>query len=91
VDVVGQAQTGTGKTQLSPADLSRIDVQQRAPQALVLVPTRELAIQVAEAFQRYAAHLTGFHVAADLRRPELQPQLQRCVAACTWWSARPAA
>jgi ATP-dependent RNA helicase DeaD len=51
--------------------LSRLDLAQREPQALVLVPTRELAIQVAEAFQKYAAHLRGFHVHADLRRPEL--------------------
>src|ERR1700742_821468 len=57
-DIVGQAQTGTGKTAAFALPiLSRIDVQQRSPQALVLVPTRELAIQVAEAFQRYATHL----------------------------------
>jgi len=42
--------------------LSRIDLQQKTPQALVLAPTRELAIQVAEAFQRYATHIPGFHV-----------------------------
>ncbi|MDD5273606.1 MAG: DEAD/DEAH box helicase, partial [Methylovulum sp.] len=42
--------------------LSRIDLKQKDPQVLVLAPTRELAIQVAEAFQRYAAHLKGFHV-----------------------------
>jgi ATP-dependent RNA helicase DeaD len=42
--------------------LSRIDLQQREPQLLVLTPTRELAIQVAEAFQRYASRLRGFHV-----------------------------
>ncbi|RJS94817.1 DEAD/DEAH box helicase [Salinisphaera sp. Q1T1-3] len=66
-DVLGQAQTGTGKTAafalpiLSslPAD-RRVTAQ--APRALVLTPTRELAIQVAEAFQRYAAHMPDFHV-----------------------------
>ncbi len=63
VDVIGQAQTGTGKTAAFALPiLSRLDLKGRSPQALVLTPTRELAIQVAEAFQRYAAHLPGFHV-----------------------------
>ncbi len=62
-DVLGQAQTGTGKTAAFALPiLSRIDLTQRDPQVLVLAPTRELAIQVAEAFQRYAGHLKGFHV-----------------------------
>jgi ATP-dependent RNA helicase DeaD len=62
-DVLGQAQTGTGKTAAFALPiLSRIDLKQKEPQVLVLAPTRELAIQVAEAFQRYAAHLKGFHV-----------------------------
>ncbi|MFA5984447.1 MAG: DEAD/DEAH box helicase [Methylococcaceae bacterium] len=62
-DVLGQAQTGTGKTAAFALPiLSRIDLKQKDPQTLVLAPTRELAIQVAEAFQRYAAHLKGFHV-----------------------------
>ena len=62
-DVVGQAQTGTGKTAAFALPLlSRIDLARREVQVLVLAPTRELAIQVAEAFQRYAAHLRGFHV-----------------------------
>lgn len=75
-DIVGQAQTGTGKTAAFALPiLSRIDVQQRAPQALVLVPTRELAIQVAEAFQRYAAHLTGFHVVPIYGGQSYTPQL----------------
>jgi ATP-dependent RNA helicase DeaD len=62
-DVLGQAQTGTGKTAAFalPA-LARLDPEARGPQVLVLAPTRELAIQVAEAFQKYAAHLPGFHV-----------------------------
>jgi len=76
VDVVGQAQTGTGKTAAFALPiLSRIDVQQRSPQALVLVPTRELAIQVAEAFQRYAAHLAGFHVVPIYGGQSYTPQL----------------
>ncbi len=62
-DVLGQAQTGTGKTAAFALPLlSRIDLANPVPQVLVLAPTRELAIQVGEAFQRYAAHLDGFHV-----------------------------
>jgi len=62
-DVVGQAQTGTGKTAAFALPiLSRLDLKQKDPQVLVLAPTRELAIQVSEAFQKYAHHLKGFHV-----------------------------
>ncbi|TAN06334.1 MAG: DEAD/DEAH box helicase [Rhodanobacteraceae bacterium] len=62
-DVLGQAQTGTGKTAAFALPiLSRLDAKAGAPQALVLAPTRELAIQVAEAFQTYAAHIPGFRV-----------------------------
>ncbi|MGE3500168.1 MAG: DEAD/DEAH box helicase [Candidatus Binatia bacterium] len=62
-DLIGQAQTGTGKTAAFALPLlARLDFQQREPQVLVLTPTRELAIQVAEAFQSYARHLPGFHV-----------------------------
>src|SRR6195952_1549427 len=57
-DVVGLAQTGTGKTAAFAIPiLSRIDTSSRTTQALVLAPTRELALQVAEAFSRYGAHL----------------------------------
>jgi ATP-dependent RNA helicase DeaD len=62
-DLVGQAQTGTGKTAAFALPLlSRIRLASRKPQLLVLTPTRELALQVAEAFQTYAHHLRGFHV-----------------------------
>ncbi|GJM14508.1 MAG: ATP-dependent RNA helicase DeaD [Pseudohongiella sp.] len=62
-DVLGQAQTGTGKTAAFALPiLSKLDLKQKEPQVLVLAPTRELAIQVAEAFQRYACHMKGFHV-----------------------------
>jgi ATP-dependent RNA helicase DeaD len=62
-DLVGQAQTGTGKTAAFALPvLAALDIGQRRPQALVLCPTRELAIQVAEAFQRYATALPGFQV-----------------------------
>ncbi|MCX2930810.1 DEAD/DEAH box helicase [Mycobacterium sp. CVI_P3] len=57
-DVVGLAQTGTGKTAAFAIPiLSKIDPESRNTQALVLAPTRELALQVAEAFSRYGAHL----------------------------------
>ncbi|ATX78838.1 ATP-dependent RNA helicase CsdA [Mariprofundus aestuarium] len=62
-DLVGQAQTGTGKTGAFALPLlSHIDLNKSSPQLLVLAPTRELAIQVAEAFQIYAKHMRGFHV-----------------------------
>ncbi|VAW68105.1 DEAD-box ATP-dependent RNA helicase DeaD (= CshA), partial [hydrothermal vent metagenome] len=62
-DIIGQAQTGTGKTAAFALPLiSNIDLKQKEPSVLVLAPTRELAIQVAEAFQKYAKHLKGFHV-----------------------------
>ena len=62
-DLLGEAQTGTGKTAAFALPvLQRIDVNDKRVQALVLTPTRELAIQVAEAFQTYARNLQGFHV-----------------------------
>jgi ATP-dependent RNA helicase DeaD len=62
-DVVGRAQTGTGKTAAFALPiLSRLDLAQTRPQALVLAPTRELALQVCEAFESYAAHLKGVRV-----------------------------
>src|SRR6478609_410145 len=62
-DVVGLAQTGTGKTAAFALPiLDRLDVSQKTPQALVLAPTRELALQVCEAFEKYASHVRGVHV-----------------------------
>jgi ATP-dependent RNA helicase DeaD len=62
-DVVGLAQTGTGKTAAFAIPiLSKIDTKSKATQALVLAPTRELALQVAEAFSRYGAHLPQINV-----------------------------
>ena len=62
-DLLGQAQTGTGKTGAFALPLlSMIDLTKRVPQVMVLTPTRELAIQVAEAFQIYARKLDSFHV-----------------------------
>lgn len=75
-DVLGQAQTGTGKTAAFALPiLARIDIKQTAPQALVLAPTRELAIQVAEAFQRYATYIPGFHVLPIYGGQSYGPQL----------------
>ena len=62
-DLVGQAQTGTGKTAAFALPmLAALDPEQRKPQVLVLAPTRELAIQVADAFSSYAAHLNHVRV-----------------------------
>ena len=76
-DLLGLAQTGTGKTAAFALPLlSQIDVQQRHPQVLVLTPTRELAIQVAEAFQRYARHMRGFHVLPVYGGQDMRSQLR---------------
>ena len=62
-DVVGMAQTGTGKTAAFALPIiDRLDLSQKTPQALVLAPTRELALQVCEAFEKYAGHLKDVHV-----------------------------
>ncbi len=62
-DLVGLAQTGTGKTAAFALPiLDRLDLRQKTPQALVLAPTRELALQVCEAFEKYAAGTRGVHV-----------------------------
>jgi ATP-dependent RNA helicase DeaD len=76
-DLLGQAQTGTGKTAAFALPLlARLDLKQKDPQLLVLAPTRELAIQVAEAFQRYATHLKGFHVLPIYGGQDYRPQLK---------------
>jgi len=62
-DVVGLAQTGTGKTAAFALPvLSQMETGHKNPQALVLAPTRELALQVCEAFEKYAAHIKGVSV-----------------------------
>ncbi len=62
-DLIGTAQTGTGKTAAFALPLlSKIDLKKAEPQVLVLAPTRELAIQVAEAFKTYASGMKGFNV-----------------------------
>ena len=78
VDVLGQAQTGTGKTAAFALPiLARLDLKQKLPQVLVLAPTRELAIQVAEAFQKYARHLPGFHVLPIYGGSDMRGQLRQ--------------
>ena len=75
-DLLGQAQTGTGKTAAFALPvLSRLDLSKTKPQALVLAPTRELAIQVAEAFQKYASKIKGFHVLPIYGGQSYTPQL----------------
>lgn len=62
-DILGMAQTGTGKTAAFALPiLARIDMKQKNPSVLVLTPTRELAIQVAEAFQTFSRNIKGLHV-----------------------------
>ena len=62
-DLLGQAQTGTGKTAAFALPLlSKVDAKKRSPQLLILTPTRELAIQVAEACQKYAKYIKGLTV-----------------------------
>ncbi|MEE4305049.1 MAG: DEAD/DEAH box helicase [Wenzhouxiangella sp.] len=75
-DVLGQAQTGTGKTAAFALPiLARLQPGQARPAALVLAPTRELAIQVAEAFHRYAEGIRGFHVLPIYGGQAYAPQL----------------
>lgn len=77
-DVLGQAQTGTGKTAAFALPLlTRINIKKAEPQVLVLAPTRELAIQVAEAFQRYANQIKGFHVLPIYGGQEYSTQLRQ--------------
>jgi ATP-dependent RNA helicase DeaD len=76
-DVLGQAQTGTGKTAAFALPiLSKLDLNAQGVQVLVLTPTRELAIQVSEAFQSYAKHLKGFHVLPIYGGQSFEPQLR---------------
>ena len=77
-DVLGEAQTGTGKTAAFglPA-LAKIDVSIRKPQLMVLAPTRELAIQVAEAIETFAKNMKGLRVATLYGGQSYQPQFQQ--------------
>jgi ATP-dependent RNA helicase DeaD len=77
-DVLGQAQTGTGKTAAFALPLlSNLNLKIMKPQVLVLTPTRELAIQVAESFQRYAGRMKGFHVLPIYGGQDYERQFRR--------------
>lgn len=76
-DVLGQAQTGTGKTAAFALPiLEKINIEKRVPQALVLAPTRELALQVAEAFKSYSKFLRGLKVLAVYGGQDFKQQLR---------------
>lgn len=76
-DLIAQAQTGTGKTAAFGLPLlQNIDLRQHSPQAIILAPTRELAIQVAEALKSYARHLDGFRVLPIYGGQDFQLQLK---------------
>ncbi len=76
-DLLGQAQTGTGKTAAFGLPLlARIDPEQRCPQLLVIAPTRELALQVADAMETFARQLRGVKVVAVYGGSEYRTQLR---------------
>ncbi len=77
-DVLGQAQTGTGKTAaFALPTLQRIDLTKKQPQVLVLTPTRELAIQVAESFEKYAKNMREVRVVPIYGGQDYQVQFRR--------------
>jgi ATP-dependent RNA helicase DeaD len=76
-DMIGQAQTGTGKTAAFALPLlSKIDPAKREPQVLILAPTRELALQVATAFETYSKQMSGISVVAVYGGAPMGPQLK---------------
>ncbi len=77
-DLLGLAQTGTGKTAAFALPLlANLDLKKASPQALILAPTRELAIQVSEAMQTYASGMRGFHIAPIYGGSSMGSQLQK--------------
>jgi ATP-dependent RNA helicase DeaD len=76
-DMIGQAQTGTGKTAAFALPLlSKVDPAKREPQVLILAPTRELALQVATAFETYSKQMPGLNVVAVYGGAPMGPQLK---------------
>jgi ATP-dependent RNA helicase DeaD len=77
-DLLGHAPTGTGKTAAFALPLlAQLNMRDAAIQIMCLTPTRELAIQVAEAFARYASHMPGFHVLPIYGGQEYGTQLRQ--------------
>ena len=77
-DVMAQSQTGSGKTAAFALPiLSRIDTRTKAPHVLVLAPTRELAIQVAESFDKYAANIPRFSSVAIYGGQDYEVQFRK--------------
>ena len=76
-DVIALAQTGTGKTAAFGIPLlERIDTQQRYTQALVLSPTRELCLQIADDLRDFAKYMDGVHVEAVYGGAAIEPQMR---------------
>ncbi len=77
-DLIGQAQTGTGKTAAFALPiLQLLSPSQQGPQALILAPTRELAIQVAEHFERLSVHIPGTRITVLCGGQDYRPQLKK--------------
>jgi ATP-dependent RNA helicase DeaD len=77
-DLLGQAQTGTGKTAAYALPLlCQLNLSLKSPQILVLTPTRELAIQVAEAMTSFARHLPGFQIVPIYGGQSMETQLRQ--------------
>ena len=90
-DLLGTAQTGTGKTAaFALPTLAGVDPKSNETQVLVLAPTRELAIQVAEAFQTYSAGMKGFHVCLFMAGSRWAVSCVVCAVVVRLWSVHPA-
>lgn len=77
-DLIGQAQTGTGKTAAFALPILQLLIpNQQSPQALILAPTRELAIQVAEHFETLSAHMPGTRITVLCGGQDYRPQLKK--------------
>jgi ATP-dependent RNA helicase DeaD len=74
-DIIGRAETGSGKTAAFACPLlSLVDVSNKKPQVLVLAPTRELAIQVTNSFEKYGSELSGFRAVTIYGGQSYEPQ-----------------
>src|SRR4051812_27453847 len=86
--LVGLAQTGTGKTAAFALPiLSRLELTERRTQALVLTPTRELALQVSEAISRYGHHLPACRYCRSTAARAIRCSWPACAGARRWWWA----